>query len=183
MPTPELFTGRLVRLTAPQPAADAEPMARWWREAEFARLIDSAPAQPLAARTVREELEEAPRPGGYPFMIRTLAEGRLVGFIGLWLTAERNRDGWVGIGIGDRADWGQGYGTDAMRVLLGYAFRELDLSRVTLGTFAYNRRAIRSYEKNGFRVEGQLRQSLHRGGRRYDEVVMGVLRREWEAQP
>jgi RimJ/RimL family protein N-acetyltransferase len=66
-----------------------------------------------------------------------------------------------------------------MRVILRYAFTEMNLQRITLGVFEYNPRAIRSYEKAGFKVEGILRQYLHREGRYWDEIMMGILREEW----
>jgi RimJ/RimL family protein N-acetyltransferase len=88
----------------------------------------------------------------------------------------------VGIGIGEAEYRGKGYGTDAMQVILGFAFRELNLHRVSLSVFEYNPRAIRSYEKAGFRHEGRLRAEINRDGRRWDVLMMGILRTEWEAQ-
>jgi len=89
-------------------------------------------------------------------------------------------DGWIGLGLGEREDWGKGYGTDAMRVMLRFAFTELNLYRVSLDVFEYNPRAIRSYEKAGFVFEGRMRQWMRRDGRRWDFVYMGILREEWE---
>jgi RimJ/RimL family protein N-acetyltransferase len=66
-----------------------------------------------------------------------------------------------------------------MNVLLRFAFTEVNLKRVSLGVFEYNPRAIRSYEKAGFRLEGRLRSLLHREGRRWDNLFMGILREEW----
>ena len=86
----------------------------------------------------------------------------------------------MGIGIGERDCWGKGYGTDAMRVVLRFAFVELNLHRVGLNVFEYNPRAIRSYEKAGFVEEGRLRGFLHRNNRRWDLIFMGILRDEWE---
>ena len=68
-----------------------------------------------------------------------------------------------------------------MQVLLRYAFDELNLYRVTLNTFEYNPRAIRSYEKAGFKVEGRVRKYLNREGRRWDVIFMGILAEEWRA--
>ena len=66
-----------------------------------------------------------------------------------------------------------------MRVILRYAFTELNLHRVSLGLFEYNPRALRSYEKAGFKMEGRMRGTLHREGRRWDDLYMGILRTEW----
>jgi RimJ/RimL family protein N-acetyltransferase len=68
-----------------------------------------------------------------------------------------------------------------MKVILRYAFRELNLRRVALDTFEYNPRAIRSYEKIGFVHEGRAREYLWRDGRRWDLIFMGILREEWLA--
>jgi RimJ/RimL family protein N-acetyltransferase len=175
-----LFHGELVRLTAATSDKDAETLASWSGDTEFQRLLDSDPARPMSVKKVKEDLEEEPKPDQFGFLIRTLADDRLIGFVGLGGVSGSNGDAWLGIGIGDRAYWGKGYGTDAVRVILRYAFTELNLHRVTLGVFDYNTRAIRSYEKAGFVVEGRMRQELARDGRRWDAIYMGILRDEWE---
>src|SRR5262245_47430153 len=84
----------------------------------------------------------------------------------------------LGIVIGHKDAWGQGYGTDATRALVAWGFRELNLNRVWLRVFEDNPRGIRCYEKVGFRVEGRLRQDRFREGRYLDTIIMGVLRGE-----
>ncbi len=177
----DLFTGRLVRLGALELEEFAQANSRWERDSEFHRLSDAVPAQafsvPQFRRFVEHELERVPQPAF--FQIHTLEDGRLIGLVGLGRIYWSHGDCWVGIAIGDRADWGKGYGTDAMRVMLRYAFIELNLHRVSLGVFAYNPRAIRSYEKLGFRREGCGRQEIHRDGQWWDAVYMGLPREEW----
>jgi len=112
--------------------------------------------------------------------VRTLAEDKLIGFFGLWLDLVNN-EAWIGIGIGEREFWGKGYGTDMMKLALQYAFTELNVYRVSLGLFEYNPRALRSYEKAGFRLEGRTRGDVLRGGTRGDSLWMGILREEWLA--
>jgi len=179
----DLLHGQLVRLAAANSETDAEAMGRWSRDAEYLRLLDSDPASPKSVKQAKEgiaEWMEHERPNSFGFMIRALSDDRLIGFVGLGEINWNNGDGWIGIGIGERADWGKGYGTDAMRIALRFAFTELNLHRVSLSAYAYNPRAIRSYEKAGFSIEGRLRQVVHRDGQRADEVFMGVLREEWE---
>ena len=178
-----LLHGKLVRLAAADSEADAEAMVSWSRDSEYLRLLDSDPALPESAKGWKAsiiEWMEHERPNNFGFMIRTLAGDRLIGFVGLSDIDWSNGDGIVGIGIGKREDWGKGYGTDAMRVLLRFAFAELNLHRVSLSVYAYNPPAIRSYEKAGFTVEGLMRQTVYRDGLRSDEVCMGILRQEWE---
>ena len=115
------------------------------------------------------------------FGIYTLTDNRLIGSCSIE-PMRSHRNAWVAIGIGDPAYRGKGYGTDAMRLLIGYGFRELDLQKITLSAFGYNLRAIRSYEKAGFIREVVQRAALYRDGQRHDMIVMGILRREWEAR-
>ena len=130
------------------------------------------------AKWMEKELEEL-AVENYYFSIRTLADNKLIGEIGLDVVNWPGRDAFVGLGIGETEYWSKGYGTDVMNVLLRFAFTEINLRRVTLTVFEYNPRAIRSYEKAGFRHEGRLRSLLHREGRRWDELFMGILREEW----
>jgi diamine N-acetyltransferase len=92
----------------------------------------------------------------------------------------RNRAGEVGIMIGAHDYWGRGYGTDALQTLVAWGFYTLNLNRVQLRVYADNPRAIRCYEKVGFRLEGRLRQdNFYNGGYR-DTLVMGLLREDWD---
>ena len=178
-----LLQGELVRLVAANSETDAELFARWSRDSEYMRLQDSEAAQPVSVKRAKEDVQrwlEDARPNNYGFVIRTLADDRPIGAIGLDGIRWSNGDTFVGIGIGEREYWGNGYGTDAMRVILHFAFAELNLHRVSLDVFEYNPRAIRSYEKVRFVIEGRVRQALNREGRRWDVIYMSILREEWE---
>ena len=87
-----------------------------------------------------------------------------------------------GIFIGEDSCRGKGVGTAAAKLALDYAFGELGLNRVFLRVFADNIRAIKSYEKAGFRFEGRFRQDVLIDGVGYDMVFMGILRDEWLKQ-
>ena len=178
----DVFTGKLVRLSAFDPEEMSKAFTRWNLNSEYARLLNSAAhrmqSAKAAARWMEKEAEEI-SPAGYYFSIRTLAEDKLIGELGLDVVSWSGRDAFVGLGIGEPEYWSKGYGTDVMNVLLRFAFTEINLQRVTLTVFEYNPRAIRSYEKAGFRHEGHLRNYLNREGRRWNEMYMGILREEW----
>jgi RimJ/RimL family protein N-acetyltransferase len=180
----DLFRGELVRLTAEDPEVRAKVEAHWQRDSEYHRMLDTDPAQPLSEKKLKERLEKRleddPKPDGHFFSVRTLAEDKLIGFFGMWADLVHG-EAWVGIGIGEREFWGRGYGTDAMRLCLQYAFIELNVHRVSLGLLDYNPRALRSYEKAGFRLEGRTRGDVLREGKRGDSLWMGILRDEWLA--
>jgi RimJ/RimL family protein N-acetyltransferase len=86
----------------------------------------------------------------------------------------------LGITIGDKNYWGQGYGREAVSLLLGYAFRLRNMRRVYLSVNGTNERAIRAYRACGFVEEGRLRQHVWSNGQYIDLVYMGALREEWE---
>jgi RimJ/RimL family protein N-acetyltransferase len=88
----------------------------------------------------------------------------------------------LGIAIGDKAYWGKGYGRDAVRVLLDYAFRLRNAHKVWLRVNSTNERGIRAYRACGFVEEGRLRQHVWGDGRYIDLVYMGVLREEWQSK-
>ncbi len=181
--TSNLFTGQLVRLAAIDAEREAELFARWDRDSEYVRLLNTNPRPLITAKKIKESIDKEMEEHADEllFSIHTLADDRPIGFIVLDPPAWSHGDAFVAIGIGDRACWGSGYGTDAMRVLLRYAFQELNLYRISLNVFEYNERALKSYLKAGFVVEGRQRGALLRNGRRWDLINMGVLREEWLA--
>ena len=178
----DILKGELVRLSAVDPEEFSKAFTQWRRDSEFMRLIDSSEAmlrsQKDAQKWIEKDLEDQ-EVNQYMFTIRALAEDKLLGDIGLSVVNWMSRDAFVGLGIGERDFWGKGFGTDVMKVILRYAFTEINLRRVTLSVFEYNPRAVRSYEKAGFVHEGRMRQFLNREGKRWDMLFMGILRDEW----
>ncbi len=102
-----------------------------------------------------------------------------IGLTGLHEIDFKNRHANFGISIGEKAAWGNGYGTEATRLMVRYAFETLNLNRVRLLVYENNPRARRAYEKVGFKQEGILRQERFHDGRYWDTVTMAILRDEW----
>ena len=180
----DLLRGETVRLTAENPEVMAVQLFRWDQDTEWFRLLDTEPPRLFSEKKVKEWLEkdlEKPSSDELYFAIRTLKDDNLIGFIGLFNLLMHHGDSLVAIALGEREYWGKGYGTDAMRVILRYAFNELNLRKVGLIVFEYNPRAIRSYEKVGFMHEGRIRGAMLREGRRWDWYYMGLMREEYLA--
>jgi RimJ/RimL family protein N-acetyltransferase len=174
-----LFLGRLVRLAAPS-REDAPILARWSENAEYQRHLDTDYARPLSEHDFAKRLEQdQPDPNWIEFHLRTVRDGRLIGFLALHTIEWNNGTAMLSIGIGEPDYRGKGYGTEALYLLLNYAFGELNLFRVGLDVIATNDRAIHTYEKLGFKREGIMRSAVHRDGRRCDVLHMGILRDEW----
>lgn len=180
----DLLTGELVRLTAENPEVMAENFSHWNQDTGWVRFLDTEPSRLLSEKKWKEWLEkdlEKNSTNELFFGIRVQATDTVIGFIGMFDLYPQHGDTLVAIALGAREYWGKGYGTDAMRIMLRYAFSELNLRRVGLIVFEYNPRAIRSYEKAGFTREGNVRGALLRDGRRWDCLYMGILHDEWLA--
>jgi RimJ/RimL family protein N-acetyltransferase len=172
-----LFRGELVRL-APTSAQDQQTVAEWSNNDEYLRLADDDPARPIPPE---EQSPARPDMNSFGFSLRTLADDRLIGGCALFNIKWTHRTAGLGLVIGEPSYWGRGYGGDALALLVGYAFRELNLYRVGLDVMSYNTRAVRLYEKFGFVHEGTRRSAIWREGQRYDLLFFGLLREEWLA--
>ncbi|MCA0457910.1 MAG: GNAT family N-acetyltransferase [Chloroflexi bacterium] len=105
-------------------------------------------------------------------------DAKYIGHCGLHNIDQTARSCELGIEIGDSDYWGKGYGREAVKLLLDYAFKHMHMNRVWLNTHSENERAIRCYRACGFVEEGRLRQHLWLNGRYVDRVIMGVLKDE-----
>ncbi len=174
-----LFSGALTRLAAPLPE-DKDVFAAWTRSDDYLRLLDDDPVRP-ASPAAFGHFDGAGSGDSYYFHIRTLQDDALIGFVALFNLKWSNQSAEMAIGIGAPEYRGKGYGQDALRVILNYAFGELNLYRVGLHVIAYNRAAIKAYERAGFVREGAQRGAVQRQGERHDLLLYGILREEWLA--
>ena len=137
--------------------------------------------RPLNAAEERRWLETLhERSEDHVFGVALRDGDRLVGTCGLHGVALPNRRGQLGIAIGDREQQGKGYGAEAIRLLLDYAFATLGLHRVGLDVYENNVRGIRCYEKVGFRREGTRREARWWSGRWWDLHDYGILEQEYK---
>ncbi|MDQ0493016.1 GNAT family N-acetyltransferase [Paenibacillus brasilensis] len=173
-----LFYGERIKLAAVR-EEDAEVMFKWGEDAEYLRNVDTDLALPYTLKQM--EAEGAPSSNEVYFRLRTLADDVLIGFVAIHGIEWNNRTGQLAVGIGNTEYRGKGYGTEAVRLILRYAFYELNLNRVGLDVIEYNDQAIRTYEKAGFQIEGRVRSAVLRDGNSYDRIMMGILYSEWSA--
>ncbi len=178
MITQRLFHGTKVRLTGRRPD-DAAIMAAWMEDDFYPRLVDTDFARPVSADSLAARESDADA-SHVSFRIRTVADDRLVGFCALFNIEWNNRSATLAIGIGKAEDRGKGFGAEALQLLLRYAFMELNLHRLSLDVISYNEPAIRAYRRAGFKEEGRMREAVYREGKRYDRLIMGLLKSEWQ---
>ena len=107
---------------------------------------------------------------------------QLIGGIGLTHVSISHRRASLGIFIGDKSCWSKGYGTEALKLMVGYGFDELNLHRIHLTVFGFNARAMRAYEKAGFKREGVFRDDVFKNGKYNDVYPMAILESECREQ-
>ena len=116
------------------------------------------------------------------FMIQTTdtQQPQTIGMIYLTDLDWKNRSVATGIKISASAPRGQGYGTDAVMALVGYAFYELQMHRVSLKIKSDNLASVKLYEKCGAKREGVLRDTIYKDGRYWDQYVYGILKSDYD---
>jgi RimJ/RimL family protein N-acetyltransferase len=177
---PEALVGETVVLRRHRPE-NLAAFRRWYSDAEVARLTRyrDGPMRPdeidrfFTARVLGID--------SLTLAVHLRAKDRLIGSCAFSQLDSDNGSALFHITIGEKDQWGHGYGTEATRMMLGHAFTSMGLHRVGLAVFEFNERAIRSYEKVGFVVEGRARDAINRDGRYWDEIDMSMLESEWRA--
>lgn len=170
-------------LLRPAERTDLPVFVEWLNDADVVETLGGHGPLSLAAEEGWfEQLQQEQGSTRWHFVICLRDGGRPIGTAGLDDLSFVSGRAELGIAIGDRGCWDQGYGTEAVGILLDFAFGELRLERVFLYVFGENARAIRVYERAGFTLEGTLRHSFFRHGRWLDTCIMGILRDEWAAQ-
>jgi RimJ/RimL family protein N-acetyltransferase len=151
----------------------------WYGDEEIWRLT-SWMAKPMRRAAVERLFEDRERSAlDESFAVHWEGEDEPVGVVSLTNISEANASADLSVIVGNEKDRAKGLGTEAIRLLLDYAFDDLGLNRVGLSVFEFNEAAIRAYEKIGFESEGRLRQALQRDGDFHDAILMSVLAHKW----
>ena len=179
--SPERLIGERVLLRRHVPS-NLAAFQRWYTDPDVARLTryQDGPWRPedverfFAARVIG--------PDSFTMAIHISETDQLIGSCAFTQLDGDNGSALYHITLGERDTWGRGYGTEATELMLQHAFTRLGLHRIALSVFEFNERAIRSYEKSGFIIEGRAREAIWRDGRFWDEIAMSVLEPEWSAR-
>ena len=173
-PYSELYGGRIV--LRDKRSDDAENDYRWRSDPELARLDAAIPLTMSFERYLKlfEDQMKYPTPGSHHYSIDTL-DGRFIGNCMYYDMDTVNLEAELGIVIGDRDYWSDGYGYDAVTTLLDHMFNARSLKRVYLHTLEWNGRAQKSFSKCGFNAVKPVRRMAH------DFILMDVLRDDWFA--
>ena len=176
-----MIVGNRVRLR-PVERGDLPRFVEWFSDPDVRRYLDMYLPFSLAQeeRWFENLVERVEKQETVMLTIET-NDGAHIGNIGLFDIHWKDRQAELGITIGDKDYWNQGYGSDAIQTLLRVAFDEMNLHRVYLRVHADNARGISCYQRVGFQREGTLRESVFREGVYHDVHVMSILRTEFDS--
>src|SRR5262249_17064979 len=159
----------------PLERADAPVLLPWFNDPEVTRtLVHRGPLNLRDEEAFLDRVGQSEHDLALGVVVR--ATDQLAGATGFHFMDFRNRTCSFGTRMGEKSEWGKGYGTEATALMVQYAFDTLNLNRVWLHVYEYNQRGLRAYEKVGFKREGVLRQECYREGRYWDTIVMAILR-------
>jgi RimJ/RimL family protein N-acetyltransferase len=158
---------------------DAPRFCRWLKDREVTKFLSIYNQAPPTLEEEKDWVKRAQKDkNNFRLAIDTIA-GKHIGNVSLQGIDRGDKRAAFGILIGDKKYWGQGYGTEAGKLMVDYGFKKLKLHRIHLTCIAYNIRGKKSYEKIGFKIEGRLREHLFRDGCWHDEIHMGILADEY----
>lgn len=177
-----MIYGERIRFRAPE-RKDIPTFTSWFNDPEVRHGLTVYLPMSLASEEKWFENMLSRPQEEQPLVIETKNgdEWVTIGNLGLASIDKIARATEFGIVIGNKEYWNQGYGTEALQLLLKHCFETLNLNRVMLRVYQDNPRAIRVYEKVGFKHEGAWRQARFHNGKYYDILFMGILKEEWEA--
>jgi RimJ/RimL family protein N-acetyltransferase len=163
---------------SPISTEEIDTYMRWINDADVTLFMPSLRTQSIS--TVKErELVDKMAKNELKFNIIDLETDKIIGNCGFFSENLLHRKAEVGIMIGDKDYWSQGYGADALRLLLDFGFHHRNYHNICLHAVSANHRAIKCYEKVGFKRQGVYREDIIYGDKKYDSIYMDILSTEW----
>ena len=157
---------------------DAERCYRWMNDPNIVRTLKSR--YPIAFQNEQEWLEGAMHPSGSDrhFAIERKDDRSHIGNASIQEIDWVSRTASFGLFIGEPTAWNRGFGTDAIRTLVRFAFEEMNLRKLRIAVFEYNDRARHVLEAQGFIEEGRLRREFYREGTYHDILILSIFRED-----
>lgn len=173
----EMIEGKLIRLRAIE-KEDLKQLREWRNEPEIKKFTREY--RELSMQNQLQWLDSLAKDKNTIMFAVETKNGKLIGCTGLTYIDWKNSRAEVSIYIGDKKYKGKGYGTDTLKTLMDYGFRELNLHMLFGEIFEYNKANIRLFEKCGLKKDGVLRDRLYRDGRYWDSIIYSILDKEWK---
>ncbi len=155
---------------------DYEQYTEWLNDLEVTKYLSLSSVN-ITIESERNALETLSKEHNYAII--DLTSNKLIGNVGLMDINNINKTAEIGIFIGDKEFQNQGYGTEAIKLLLDYSFNLLNLNNILLKVYSFNHRALRCYEKCGFKIIGKRRKAQYFAGKYHDIIFMDILSDEF----
>ena len=159
---------------------DYELWTKWVNDTEV--TLGTLQTEKILGIDEEKEVLERLSKGGTTFAIVDLENDKAIGFLGLPGIDSVNRSSSLAITIGEKSYWNKGYGSEAVELLLDYGFSILNLHSINLTVYSFNKGAIESYKKSGFKEVGRYREAKIICGEKFDKVVMDILSHEYKSK-
>jgi RimJ/RimL family protein N-acetyltransferase len=159
---------------------DAGIYAKWFNDMETVLYVQPHP-NVINLEKEKEFIENQLKSSAPIFGIIDNKTDKIIGNTSLMDINHINGTAMFGIVIGEKEYWSKGFGTEATKLILDYGFNILNLHNIMLGVFDFNKRAIASYKKIGFKEIGKRRGDRLIAGKRYDTIFMDILAEEFES--
>lgn len=158
---------------SPRNSEDIEKFTEWLNDFDVTDYLGRSGAI-VTLDGEKQYLENISNNGVY-FVIVTLDNNEMIGTVSLEKINNIDRRATLGIFIGNKEYWNDGYGTEAIRLILDYGFNYMNLHSIKLNLMSFNERALKCYKKCGFKEIGRLRESRFVNGKYYDSICMDIL--------
>lgn len=174
-----MYTGQKVRLRAYR-KEDIPIRLSYINDTEISNFLTGDIPFPIMLQEEEKWFESiSSQSDKYKFAIETIEGNQFIGGCSINDIDWKNRIVTVGIFIGNKDYWGNGYGNDAMNILITFIFNQMNINKIRLICYSFNKRAIKSFEKCGFVIEGILRKEVFKDGCYYDKIAMGILKEDF----
>jgi RimJ/RimL family protein N-acetyltransferase len=182
----QLFEGTDIRFGPIDHDKDPEVESRWTHDLSYLRMLGRELARPLSQAQLKKKYEGIEKGmeerNQIYYTIRRKEDDGLLGFVRLFWIEWSHGAAQLQMGIGDPAERGKGYGSQALGMILRFAFDELNLYRLTAVVGEDNPRGVNFFQKFGFVEEVRRRKALLRDGQTYDLLMLGLIKDEWRRE-
>jgi len=178
----KMIEGKRIRLRSFE-LSDLDEIMKHWNNMELRNLLGNVDRGPASRNDeeewIRNTWKQRQERRAFTFAIEAIADNKPIGGTGLFNIDWTSRSAMTGISIYNPEYWGKGYGQESINLILGFAFQNLNLNRVELETFDFNKRAQKCYLNVGFKEVGRRRKARFIDNKYRDEIIMDILKDEW----
>ncbi|MBG7610416.1 MAG: GNAT family N-acetyltransferase [Anaerolineae bacterium] len=177
-----LFSNKYIYFAPIDYEMDAKIVSQWTHDTSYLHGSVTSLSLPLPEAKIKKQFEAIEKlveeNKRFYFSVHAKNDDRLIGYGDIYRISWTNQSGMISLGLGDAKDRGQGYGEAILELLLRFAFDELSLYRLSAAVSEDNKAALKLFQKAGFVEEIRQRERVHRAGRRWDLIFVGILQEE-----